>query len=682
MRKKHIFTTLAILAFSLSMSCQKQHPVSREGGYIPNDDSIYIQAVQGLYTDPVGIRSLLQTTLKTRQVEDSTNWYILYNLYIKTFLVTSELDTIIPLCRKVEDYCARQPEKTPQLYYLLTDITNNIGNLYAYTSANDSSLKYFKKTLDYSRHTEIPRTLTTAYINIADAYVRSGRFDQGAWNYRQALYLADSLSLPAQDKINIYTGLGQTYMELRNFELSHHYYNLALANLDKMDLQQIFISYVNHGNTYYFEQKYPEALALFKKAYERLAAHPEYNYPLNICMLNIGEIYMLMGQLDSATYYLDRSNAFFESIGNMAVIYHAQTQLFELALKKGDLAEATRIRNRMTDDPNAEPTLVGIRRKYLQHYFEETGNFQKAYQYLAENTKMDDSIRSERIRMNAAETDLRFKQDTTLIKQELFIREQQSEIESIQLNVFIWIFASALLLIVAIFIYFYHTKQQALLRAETRNKIISLRMENIRNRVSPHFIFNTLNRVISHYEPDDESYKELLNLTQIMRLNLRLTEKLCITLEEEIDFVRTYLALEAGRFDTPLQTAIDIAPDLDPQQIQLPSMMIQIPVENALKHGLRNKEGEKRLTVSVAKSGENILISIEDNGSGFHLQAGKADPQSTGTGLKVLNQTVQLLNAGNKNPITIEIRKSNSGSEEYPGCLVQFILPEHYSYIL
>ena len=230
---------------------------------------------------------------------------------------------------------------------------------------------------------------------------------------------------------------------------------------------------------------------------------------------------------------------------------------------------------------------------------------------------MDDSIRNDRIRMRVAETDLRYKQDTTLMKQRLFIQKQQSDMRSLELSVYIWILVCVILLTIAAFIYFYQKKQRAFLLAETRNKIISLRMENIRNRVSPHFIFNTLNRVISHYSQSDSSYKELYNLIKIMRLNLRLTEKLCITLAEEIDFVRTYLDLEQERFGSSLQTEIRIDPQINADQFELPSMMIQIPVENAIKHGLRDKEGEKRLSITVFRQDGNIIISIEDNGTGF-----------------------------------------------------------------
>ena len=93
-----------------------------------------------------------------------------------------------------------------------------------------------------------------------------------------------------------------------------------------------------------------------------------------------------------------------------------------------------------------------------------------------------------------------------------------------------------------------------------------------------------------------------------MRLNLRLTEKLCITLAEEIDFVRTYLDLEQERFGSSLQTEIRIDPQINADQFELPSMMIQIPVENAIKHGLRDKRAKNDYpSLSFVKTGILLL---------------------------------------------------------------------------
>ena len=138
----------------------------------------------------------------------------------------------------------------------------------------------------------------------------------------------------------------------------------------------------------------------------------------------------------------------------------------------------------------------------------------------------------------------------------------------------------------------------------------------------------------------------------------------------------------AGGLGNNPRFGVKVAQGIDPEKVELPSMMIQIPVENALKHGLRQKAGEKLLAISVVRQSDSIVIRIEDNGVGFRVQAGNQDLQSTGTGLRVLNQTIQLLNARNAEAITLRVKKSLQGTDEYPGCLVEVTLPDHYSYFL
>ena len=123
-----------------------------------------------------------------------------------------------------------------------------------------------------------------------------------------------------------------------------------------------------------------------------------------------------------------------------------------------------------------------------------------------------------------------------------------------------------------------------------------VRMENIRNRVSPHFIFNVLNREInSHSNGYSENMRQLVKL---MRRNLELTEHLCVTLDEELDFVHTYIDLERKSMGDTFALSLHVDKTIDLTREILPSMMIQIPVENAIKHALREKQGKKNRSAS------------------------------------------------------------------------------------
>ena len=91
-----------------------------------------------------------------------------------------------------------------------------------------------------------------------------------------------------------------------------------------------------------------------------------------------------------------------------------------------------------------EPNMQHIRNRYLQHYFEEVGDFKQAYYYQMENQRIDDSTRNERIKMRTAEIDLKYSQDTTLMKQKIFIQQKENEVLALSQTLFFHCSAASL----------------------------------------------------------------------------------------------------------------------------------------------------------------------------------------------------------------------------------------------
>ena len=108
-------------------------------------------------------------------------------------------------------------------------------------------------------------------------------------------------------------------------------------------------------------------------------------------------------------------------------------------------------------------------------------------------------------------------------------------------------------------------------------------------------------------------------------------------------------------------------------------MFIQIPVENAIKHGLRQKEGEKRLSISIQKEEASTIIRIQDNGGGF--SAPRSNTDNTGLGLKIITQTICMLNENNKVKLDLSIHNITTETGE-AGSEVQLVIPDNYSYQL
>ena len=175
------------------------------------------------------------------------------------------------------------------------------------------------------------------------------------------------------------------------------------------------------------------------------------------------------------------------------------------------------------------------------------------------------------------------------------------------------------------------------------------------------------------------SHSELSGLVKLLRQSLEMTEQISISLTKELAFIKEYLILEKNKLGEDFRLNLDIDERVNTDLVFLPAMIIQIPVENAIKHALRAKEGEKLLQIAISAVDNCTKISIQDNGAGYHPGATHS-PNSTGTGLKVLYQTIQLLNTKNTNKISYAIENINEPNTS--GTRVNIIIPLQYSFDL
>lgn len=175
----------------------------------------------------------------------------------------------------------------------------------------------------------------------------------------------------------------------------------------------------------------------------------------NFIKVNLGELYVLTDNLDSAQICLDESYRFFSKIQHNSAIYYIETQMIELALKKGNIAQAQEMIARTAPVGHLDANMLTIRNQYLQHYFERTGGYRRAYEYLKRNGHLDDSIRSERVQMRVAELDMRYQQDTIVLRKEIQIQQQAGEMKALKLSVYVWILVCVLLVAGTVVIIWY-----------------------------------------------------------------------------------------------------------------------------------------------------------------------------------------------------------------------------------
>ena len=615
----------------------------------------------------------LKALQKMEEAKDSLVKYNYLAMTLKTYLITSQLDSAQIVIQQIHAFIERQ-HSSSQMADLESECFNMKGNIFARVGNMDSAEICFRKAYELRMRGTRIEVVPDILMNLADANNRLGKLDIGAAWYRRALLMCDSLHIASTKKPPIYYGLAQVYVTMRDFEQCDYYYNLAGESYDSMLPYEKYIYLNNRGTSYYYREDYQTAIKYFQKVIDLVEGYADMSFELNLGRLNLGDCYLQLNMVDLAVKYINECQLFFEEMGVSTALYYIDTQKIELALLQKDFQEARRLLSESVVPPGIDPDMVHIRNKYLQQFYEETGNYKRAYHYLQRNNQLDDSIRNERVRMRTADLTLRYQQDSTLIAHRVLLQEQKNKVLVLRQTQFVVFAVAVVSILTAVFLYLYSKKKRALLLARNHRTVSTLRLENIRNRLSPHFIFNMLNREM--VERNVEEKQELSSLVKLMRRNLELAEQLCVTLAEELDFVKTYINLERRSLGPDFHSELKIEKDVQPEQIRIPSMMIQIPVENAVKHALREKEGERNLWVSVCRRGNGICIKITDNGGGYRPDSRN---RGTGTGMKVIMQTIRILNNKNKEAIDVLVHNVSLQSGEM-GCEVTFWLPDNYDY--
>ena len=169
--------------------------------------------------------------------------------------------------------------------------------------------------------------------------------------------------------------------------------------------------------------------------------------------------------------------------------------------------------------------------------------------------------------------------------------------------------------------YFTEARERDLQLARLSEQLTSARLAALKAQLNPHFLFNSLNTITVLMREGDTVSATLVmeQLSDVLRLTLSRTQENEVTLEEELDLVRQYLAVERARFPDRLRPEFAIAPDT--VYAAVPSFGVQHLVENALRHGIAKRSDAGRITISSRRDGDMLEITVKDDGPGTTASA-------------------------------------------------------------
>jgi len=227
-------------------------------------------------------------------------------------------------------------------------------------------------------------------------------------------------------------------------------------------------------------------------------------------------------------------------------------------------------------------------------------------------------------------------------------------------NIFNYSLIAALVILSVLIFFIFRT----LKKVQIKNKKIAL--QSLRREMNPHFIFNSLNSVNQFIATNNEleANQYLTKFSKLMRGVMENSAEDFIPFQQEFDLLQNYLALEKTRFADKFDYEILVDENLNQQNLQLPGMMVQPFLENAIWHGLRYRTEKGFLKLNFKKENQHLKISIHDNGIGIEeskKQKTIHQKNREGRGMKNTLERIRLLNDLYKKDIVCSIKDSKNG---------------------
>lgn len=597
--------------------------------------------------------------------EDSAAWYDFFLCHARYYYLMQNPDSMLPYIDRTLAFAERQ-KRQPRIFgitahaYELKAIYNQV-----YRGNHDEVIRLRTLAYENMMRSDDKEGLPEICANMADIYAQLNDMGRAASWYRRALYLVDSLRLPKIKNVTLYLGLANIYAQIEDYESSRRYYRECSGYYSRMPVNMQAYYLNNLGNFHYFRRDYAEALRVFRRLEALLGRFGATGMDISVCRVNLADVWLCLGNTALATRYVEQADSFFVAKDVVAGHYYANSIRIGTAVRSGRLDAVRPILDGEDFVPPLDPALVAIRSRYLQQYYEAAGDYRQALEHLKADRRTADSLSLRRHGMRASEIMQRLKEDTLKLHHEIEMRAKDEALR------YTWGITMTLL-VVALLVLLWRVAVTRRRKLKTEVDLMRLRLENVRNRMSPHFIFNVLNNYISRAGVTERD--SLMTLVKLIRVNLGMSRNTFVSIADELRFVRYYVDVERQLLGDSFVFAVDM-PDGDAvAERSIPSMFVQILVENAIKHGLKGLEGPKRLTVIVRRTDGGTDIRVTDNGRGFDIRTVRSD--GTRTGLDIMRHTIRILNGKRKNnQMELSISNIHDDDGNTTGCEARLHIP-------
>ncbi|WP_231402120.1 sensor histidine kinase [Panacibacter microcysteis] len=247
-------------------------------------------------------------------------------------------------------------------------------------------------------------------------------------------------------------------------------------------------------------------------------------------------------------------------------------------------------------------------------------------------------------------------------------------------------FITLVIIIVGLLVYFMFAKRVAWIRMREQDKLITEQRLNeleqlaFRSQMNPHFIFNCLNSIQQYLFTKDviEANNFITEFASLIRQTLDISSKKSIQLRDEIKYLSTYLHLEHTRFEHNFDYTINVESIIDTETVELPPLLLQPFIENAIRHGVRNLQNVRGcIEINFHLQNDYLICNVIDNGIGIKAaekmkHVFRSSHQSKGVSL--ILERIKNINRKSEKPIRLTV-EDNMASSENQGTRVSLMVP-------
>lgn len=486
---------------------------------------------------------------------------------------------------------------------------NNIGIVYLKQGKLAEALEMQYSGLKIRQKIDDKKGIANSYNNIGNILIDQKRFQEALENYQKALAIATQLK-DRRSEADYYDNIGIAYQNLGNhkLELENHLTSLKIRQ-EIGDAKGIADSYHNIGSTYLEQKDYNNALKYYAVAIKQ---HEDINdkFGLAYSYYNAGRVYLIQKNTRKASAYLHNS--------------------LELSKESGHLE-------------NLKDSYLGL------YMLDSTlGNYASALNYYKQYVIAKDSLYNTEVARKSVQAQMQYEFEIKeeLIKSENDKKSALTRAEN-KARIRIILAISCALFIITILAFYFLRKRQ---KDRYKLELADVQQSAIRAQLNSHFISVTLLAINEFIDKNDrQSAQDYLNkFSRLIRNVLKNSTVTKTTLKEELEFVDDYFRLASLPFqEGQVSYHVRIDDNIEPEFILMPPMVLQIVVENALKHGLSEKQGGTVL-IDISKERNKILCIVEDTGIGINVKMQDENPGRKSYGTSLAERLVSIWNYNNK----------------------------------